>query len=432
MKTILRLVITITLCLPSPVVHASLPEDGRFPKDPKIPVNPSWVHYFQSTYGECRNTFLKLADSLKAIYPEAQIFSVKVSASQNESGSVDGIYIPPAGNPVNLLILSGGTHGVEGFTGSAIQHMFIEKYIRQNLRVNTGILLIHGLNPYGFMNNRRVTGNNVDLNRNCGISDALYKTSNDGYKDLFTFINPDGPASIGSLENRLFVFRAVAKILKSGMPVLRQAVLQGQYEFPKGLYFGGSKAEPQIESIRGLLKDIGAPYSKIVHIDLHTGYGERGKMHLFPNPPKSEEIRKATEALFAGYAIDWGDSKDFYTISGDFTGMTQALHPGKLVVPMTLEYGTMDSQTTMGSLRSIQTMILENQGFQHGYRNDRSQRKIGSWIREMYYPSSAIWQTMVMEQTAGLLSQVTERLSKTSGDPAPVPGLPFLPFELPD
>jgi preprotein translocase subunit SecA len=152
------------------------------------------------------------------------------------------------------------------------------------------------------------------------------------------------------------------------------------------------------------------PYLRIIQVDLHTGYGERGKMHLFPNPPKTQQIRQATEELYAGYQIDWGDSKDFYTINGDFSNLFVEMFPDKQIVPMTLEFGTMDSQKTMGSLKSIQTMILENQGFHHGYRNAHTEKVVKERIREMYNPSSEVWRTLVMDQASKIFDQVKAKI----------------------
>jgi hypothetical protein len=308
------------------------------------------------------------------------------------------------------MVISCGIHGIEGYAGSAIQRMIMDKYLSPENLENTGVLLIHAINPYGFNFGRRVTENNVDMNRNCDASPELFATRNDGYTKLYKFINPDQPANLGSFQNQLFVERAILKIVKATMPVLRQAVLQGQYTFPEGLYFGGKDFEPQVVALIPVLVKYASRYDRIITIDLHTGYGARGKMHLFPNPAKSPEVKTGTEMLYEGYQIDWGDSKDFYTITGDFSSLPGKLFPQKLVIPMTLEFGTMDSQKTMGSLRSIQNMILENQGFHHGYKNKRSERKIKGWVMEMYAPASAVWRTLVMQQSDALMKQVFEKL----------------------
>ncbi len=391
-------------------IFSSIPEDGRFPKDPKISVVNEYTGYWKADYKSSRADFLKKAEVLSRTFTGTELKAIRVPSKLADELFVDVFYIPALKNTKNLIILSCGTHGIEGFAGSAIERMVMEKYLTKENLTQTGILLIHANNPYGFNYLRRVTENNVDINRNCDVSPELFATENDGYSKLYSFINPDKPASLGSCQNVFFVERAILKILKATMPVLRQAVLQGQYQYPEGLYFGGKGFEPQVLALRPVLAKYAAKYDQLIQIDLHTGYGERGKMHLFPNPAKSPEIKAATEKLYEGYQIDWGNSKDFYTITGDFANLVANVIPGKPIVPMTLEYGTMDSQKTMGSLRSIQNMILENQGFHHGYRNKRTERKVKEWALEMYSPSSPVWRTMVMEQSVKIMDQVFTKL----------------------
>jgi hypothetical protein len=392
-------------------VQASTPEDGRFPKDPKVAVVPEYTDYFKVSYQASRADFLKRADELSVLFKGTEKQAIPVPSKTGTELFVDVFYIPSLKASHNLVVISCGIHGVEGFAGSAVQRMVMEKYLtRENLE-NTGVMLIHAMNPYGFNFLRRVTENNVDMNRNCDETPALFSNKNEGYTRLYKFINPATPVSLASCQNQLFVERAILKIMKATMPVLRQAVLQGQYEYPEGLYFGGRDFEPQLRAIKPLLQKYSAPYERIIHIDLHTGYGARGKMHLFPNPATSPQVKSGTETIFAGYQIDWGDSKDFYTIMGGFSDLLGKMFPNKLVIPMTLEYGTMDSQKTMGSLRSIQNMILENQGFHHGFKYKRSERKVREWFREMYAPSSPVWQTLVIQQSDAVMKQVFEKVN---------------------
>jgi hypothetical protein len=266
------------------------------------------------------------------------------------------------------------------------------------------------VNPYGFKYIRRVTENNVDLNRNSSADNQLYKTINDGYTRVYDLVNPKGKVNVGSVENRFFFVKAINEIRKASLPVLRQAVLQGQYEYPEGLYFGGDEREPQIDSLKVKFETFTLPYDRILIVDLHTGYGERGKLHFFPNPLEGEK-RERLENLFDGYSIDWGDSDDFYTVTGDFGGFIDSMNDEKDVYPVLFEYGTLNSQTTMGSLKSIHTMILENQGTQHGYKSERDSLRVKNNFREMYYPSSENWRNHIMEQTREVFDVILPRFT---------------------
>jgi hypothetical protein len=378
-----------------------------------LPSQDNKGEYFKNDYLNARKSFLEKSDEIAEKYPGAKILRIKVESAKDSDLSVDMLYIPCQGEKEKLMILSSGTHGVEGFTGSALQLMFMNKFINLEILNKTGILLVHSLNPYGFKYLRRVSENNVDLNRNSSADTLLYSTINTGYPKVYSFINPKGKVNTKSCKNRMFNVRAIFKIIRASMPVLRQAVLQGQYAYPEGLYFGGQKPEPQIAAITPIIDSICDPYKVIFVTDLHTGYGERGKLHLFPNPVDSLTKRRM-ENLFTGYSIDWGDSKDFYTVTGDFVGFVGNLNKEKVFIPMTFEYGTMNSQTTKGSLKSIKIMVLENQGNRFGYKKERDVLKIREDFMEMYNPSSQEWRTKVMNDTETIFTKIIPRFIETS------------------
>jgi len=115
-----------------------------------------------------------------------------------------------------------------------------------------------------------------------------------------------------------------------------------------------------------------------------------------------------TESIFPGQHIDWGDSDDFYTITGDFSYFLRKIKPVALYLNMPFEFGTLNSQKTFGSLKSIQNMILENQGANYGYKRKKDEKKVKEHFLEMYYPSSEAWRSEVMKQARDMLELVIE------------------------
>jgi hypothetical protein len=118
------------------------------------------------------------------------------------------------------------------------------------------------------------------------------------------------------------------------------------------------------------------------------------------------------EELFSGYTIDWGDSEEFYVIKGSFADYAGALAPGKTYYPMGFEFGTLDSQKTFGSIRSLHNMSLENQGFHYGYKNEKARAKITGNFVEMFYPSDKAWRSKAMADSRTILELVFQRLGK--------------------
>ena len=383
---------------------------GKMSFKDDFPETADYSIYFPADYDAARVIFADIIHSLQPLYENLEHKSVIVPSSFDDDLISGMVYLPSLGETDNLLIISSGVHGTEGYVGHAVQYLFAVKYLTPELLQQTGVVFLHAVNPYGFKHNRRVTESNVDLNRNSSASHYLYQTVNDGYTQVYDLINPKKPVSVASLENRFFFLKAINEIRKASMPVLRQAVLQGQYSYPEGLYFGGNGPEFQITEMGNWLTEIMEPYSRIKIIDLHTGYGERGRLHFFPNPME-EEQRQRIEDLYDGYTIDWGDTDDFYTVTGNFTGYIESLHPEKDYYPMLFEYGTMNSHTTMGSLKSIHIMILENQGHQHGYVSEKDSLRVKNNLMEMYNPSSPAWRNYIMAQTQEVFEVVLPRFT---------------------
>ena len=365
------------------------------------------LSYYPKSYNYARQEFIKKSEKVIKEHPRAHLFSFKVPSKIDSDLTIEALYVR-AKKQERLLILSSGIHGVEGFVGSAIQDMFIDKFLSDSMLQNTGVLFLHAMNPYGFKYIRRVTENNVDMNRNSSTNDSLFKIVNTGYAKVKDFINPTNPVNLSSYQHRFFFLRAMNMVRKASIPVLRQAILQGQYQYKNDLYYGGQSFEPQIKEITPFLDSICKPYKFVMEIDLHTGYGKRGVLHLFPNPVP-EKIKKLTEEIYKGYHIDWGDNKDFYIVTGDFINFIAEINDDKKYIPMTFEYGTLNSQTTIGSIKSLHRMIMENQGFHFGYKSKRDSLKVRKKFIEMYYPSSKSWREQIMDETIEMFKTILPR-----------------------
>lgn len=382
------------------------------PQDTPMPEDKAALAWFMDDYASARQDFLVRAEVLTRQLRDVRSIEIQVpnGASTTEL-FVDGLYIPAQGdNKRRLLVISSGVHGVEGPTGSAVQRLFMHEFLTPERLVgplaDTGILLLHAVNPYGFAYHRRFTENNVDLNRNASVNASLYSTVNAGYPLVDPLINPAGPADTSALGHQLFHLRSMAMIAQHGMPALRQAVLQGQYQMPKGIYYGGRALETQLQKLGPVLAPILDAYPLSMSIDLHTGYGARGTLHLFFDPPKNPKVRQGLQAAFAGQRIDWGSGDDFYTVTGDFAGWLGQLRSGGTHLPAVFEYGTMDSQKVLGSIKSLHITVLENQGAQHGYASPADQERIQRDYREMFSPSSPHWRVKVIRDSQAMFQAV--------------------------
>src|SRR5262249_5171906 len=108
----------------------------------------------------------------------------------------------PAQRPQRLLVLVTGTHGIEGYTGSAVVRLLMSELLLHLDAETTGVFVVHALNPYGFAHFLRVNHNNVDLNRNCAHSDdALLHHDDSAYKALSHVLAPKRAGGLGPLAH---------------------------------------------------------------------------------------------------------------------------------------------------------------------------------------------------------------------------------------
>ena len=135
--------------------------------------------YFSNSYEQARAKFLRA--------------SVKAGACIQTTDLEDDLEVDVAllGQPEKpTLVVTSGLHGVEGFFGSAVQLSLLKRLQQSDCLHNIRVVLVHGLNPYGFKNIRRFDQSNIDLNRNFLKPDESYSGAPAGYENLNDFLNP--------------------------------------------------------------------------------------------------------------------------------------------------------------------------------------------------------------------------------------------------
>ena len=117
---------------------------------------------FSVTYTEARKRFIEAAEATGfSIHSERH----PVSGPAGEELAMDFAVGGPEDAEKALVVIS-GTHGPEGYTGSACQLGFLESATLREMYSHHRVVLVHAHNPYGFAWMRRTTEGNVDLNRN--------------------------------------------------------------------------------------------------------------------------------------------------------------------------------------------------------------------------------------------------------------------------
>jgi len=146
-------------------------------------------------------------------------------------------------------------------------------------------------------------------------------------------------------------------------------------------------------------------YEQTLLVDLHTGYGRRGHLHLFSDQTPDMDPMYL-QKVFAGYELDSGQKKDFYAVSGGLVVyLAKLLKSQSRFAGIVFEFGTLDSQKPLGSLDSLYRMVRENQKFHHGAQSKADDEEITHAFAELFYPASPEWRQAVSQQFQEVLSR---------------------------
>jgi len=339
-----------------------------------------------------------------------QIESCFIDSMVTRDLTIDVAYLPPRKYKKNLIVLVSGVHGVEGHVGSAVIRMLVDRHFSVIDFDNTGLLIFHALNPFGFQFNVRVTEKNVDLNRNFLVTGnyAEMRSHNTKYEKLNALVNPSNGHEMSGLGSILFYLKLFNLARRIGARTLKDAIRLGQYKFPKGLFYGGTQLEANGRIFKEIFQRRISDYAKILMLNIHTGYGAEGDIHYLDVTRNrgGQYQKKMKEALFrgAGIRVIMEDDDILYDISGELEPYAASLVSGdQAFVPITLECGTIHGcsriEALLGELELLRRMVEQNMCMQHskGHFSPEFPETDPKYI-EMFYPSSLTWRRKIIEQ----------------------------------
>ena len=368
--------------------------------------------HFPSDYNDARKRFLEYAAG-----PGREFGTWRIPGGQDFDLFVDHVYLPPLDKPERLFTIVSGIHGLEAYAGSAIQRLFFTEILPLLDRARSGFLVVHCMNPYGFKHHRRCTENEVNLNRNCSTGADLFKHQNLESLKLSDRFIPKKP--VDSLECELLkqMKREGNKVSFAGIPMdeFTKAVSQGQYTSPLGLEYGGEGPEPQVRALSERLQQLIPQFKDIILLDLHTGLGERGRMHLLSDDhPRSIDASLFTELFDLKadqevYDFTPSDAEGFYPTYGALNGLFPEIATERQrVCALTMEFATMGHDID-AQIQGLNRWMLEHQGAHYGYANADLEHKVKEWYLERFFPKEDEWKTNVLSLSKELFTRVFTR-----------------------
>jgi hypothetical protein len=342
--------------------------------------------YFSQNYTTARSRF---REAVKKAGGRLESLPLDAKGPAGEDLSIDIAWFG-AEQPRRVLLHSSGLHGVEAFAGSAIQLQWLEADL-PSIPGDAAIVLVHVLNPYGMAWLRRFNENGVDLNRNFLGPDEPYAGAPDGYPKLDSFLNPPT-----SPANDFYYVRAGWLVARYGLSSLRQAVAGGQYDYPRGVFFGGKQLQQGPGEYQAWLARRFLTAERIVAIDVHTGLGKYGSDTLLVEPEKYDTLRP----IFGDrVAASEPDQSPAYRVRGGYDSLLARIAPKTNSYFVCQEFGTYHSVRVLHALRE------ENRWHQHGGGTVEHATK--SELKEFFCPGDEAWRKAVLARGKELLQQAT-------------------------
>jgi len=283
------------------------------------------------------------------------------------------------------LLLISGTHGVEGYFGSGAITGLLREGLTARLPRCAKAVLLHALNPYGFAWDRRVTEDNVDLNRN--FVDHANPPENAAYDALASAI---APADIAREAVKAANAKLTAYARTHGDFALQEAITRGQYRHADGLYYGGTRQAWSALMLRDIVSEHLRGVARLIAIDFHTGLGASGAAELIVESGPDTALYERAKAIWGRRVVS---SQTGESLSAALTGTIDAALPGLLpeaeVTVGALEVGAQSLRDVFRALR--QDNWLHRNG---GLRNPRA-AEIKAHIRAAFYPDTRAWKHAV-------------------------------------
>ncbi|HEY1386346.1 MAG TPA: DUF2817 domain-containing protein [Dongiaceae bacterium] len=349
---------------------------------------------FSESYAEARGKFLAAASDARATlhcYARDDL-----TGSEGERLACDVAVLGPASAERAVLAVT-GTHGIEGFAGSAVLHRWLTA--KKQPAPNVKIVLVHGINPWAFSHKTRTTENNVDLNRNFIRDNVGYERPNPGYDALAPFLHIDP----GDARRSLAAYRAYKDHLDRNGWQLENEMLEGQSAHPNGLFYAGRRPEWSNLLFRTILSKHLSAARRIGFVDWHTGVGSFGEVVYLLSD-------QATPAEHAAAARWWGRAEQeksaFKSGStpkyrGLLSHAIRQERPDASIAGGVVEFGTADEYAIFRGDCLDRWVRFEG-------RDDPNAEQFRDAYKDIMCPRDLSWRRTVLSEGPAIMDKLTE------------------------
>lgn len=301
----------------------------------------------------------------------------------------------------SILVIISGTHGPEGYCGSAIQSGLFQSGKAREWAKKHKILFIHAHNPFGFAWDIRFNEDNIDLNRNY-LDDFTNLPENLLYEEIKDWAIP---VDLSENELNISIKNLMNYARLHGFQHLQSALTAGQYKYPKGVYFGGFKPCWSHEILKNNINKYTQDTDNIILIDIHTGLGDYGKCEIITS------LAPQTQGYDKIYKI-WGDEVKSTNngdsvsarLNGSLDGAIMKYLGEERTSFIAAEFGTIDPISVFRATQAASWLL------NHGKLNSPLGKKVRAQNRAAFYPHDLEWFISVWRKAEEIISKAAAAL----------------------
>ncbi len=357
------------------------------PVPPSLPDPP---RHFAAGFAAARARILEAWDNLPPQAGQRQHLPRPhpLKGPAGEALACDVLFLEPEPDCPRCLVLISATHGVEGHTGSAIQHALLGALAEGALKLPSGtaLLIIHALNPWGMAWQRRCDEQGIDVNRNFIDFAAPPPADADFAAVLPLLREPDRARRQGLAGELLAIW---------GERRLQQAISGGQYSHPELPFYGGHGPGFSAGVIDAVFRRFDLARRDLVVLDIHTGLGPWAYGELIcDHPPGSPQSEHAQRLFGAAVTSPVEGSSSSVPKSGllDFRWQREM---SERSCYLTLEFGTLPERSLFNCvIEDHQVWAGRDEGPDWPARREQSARCMLAHFR----PDDPWWQQAVLLQ----------------------------------
>lgn len=349
-------------------------------------------------YNESRIRFRQLAASVGA---HVATFSPDASTGSPMSLTTDVAYLGDIGAPT-LVVVSSGTHGVEGYIGAACQFRFMQRQAHGRSSKDVGILLVHAVNAWGYAHDRRVTEEGIDLNRNFIDFSTGFPSSE--YRRFHSLLVDDYRPMPAGLGNRIRVLWLAAG--RERRRQLQAALTAGQYDVPDGMFFGGRAPAKARVVWERILHQYGRNRRQAVLLDIHSGLGRWGHGELISDLPSASAQFQRLAGWFGNELRSMADGASVSTpVRGTLTSAFSRTI-GTQADAIGLEFGTCTPFAVLDALRADHWAAKQPES---------EKKRAAGLMKAAFAPAAADWHAMAISRFDDVIGRLVVGATGNAG-----------------